>query len=100
MSTFSDIDGDGCGYIEAHQAHDCQPPRAATPLFGGGRAGLQEVAGRFAPPPRYLSACAFGLRVVGLRGSGLSDGRRGRPTLSPTPLRLRAARGGATGLRA
>ena len=40
-----------------------------------------------------------GLRVVWLRGFGLSDGRRGRPTLSPTPLRTAMALGGGDGVR-
>ena len=40
-----------------------RPLRAACPLIGAGRAPLQAVAGRYAPPPHCLSADAFGCRV-------------------------------------
>ena len=82
ISTISDIDGGRCVYIEAHQAHERRPLRAPLPLrarsgipppqrgprwrdslplaLGSGRAPLQAVAGRYAPPPHFLSADAIG----------------------------------------
>lgn len=63
ISTNTDIEGGRCEYIEAHQAHERRPLRAASPLIGAGRAPLQAVAGRYAPPPHCLSADAFGCRV-------------------------------------
>ena len=77
ISTVSDIDGVGCGDIEAHLANERKPLRAACPLIGAGRAPLQAVAGRYAPPPRFLSADAFGCRVwAPLRPCSVSGGER------------------------
>ena len=62
--------------------------RAAAPELGGGRSPLKEVGGRFARPRVFAGAHAARTPLFGLRGFGLSDGRRGRPTLSPAPLRV------------
>ena len=66
-----------------------RPLRAACPLIGAGRAPLQAVAGRYAPPPHCLSADAFGCRVwAPLRPCSVSGGGRSlRSRASPDTSR-------------